>query len=294
MTCTYAKGLSSEDLEALPPQHTGLTASRGAEKNHVVVGRQQQPEVFEALLRGSPELRQCISRSHVKLEPASQVDEEGCRERLRLTNLSSNLVVLQGSCPLRRNESAWLRDGQTITFTTHSHPGHVPFLTFRLVGPSDIDAGSTLLSLTAAQNLSCEGSVLSQLPSPIDAVSILNSSLYCNESLGLQSPNCEVWTNSSLYSNEGVGLLGECCGALLDTSISVRSPEAKMQAVTNSSGHSDQSLLAVELSLLRQSRCPPGNRHSRWSQALAPMRRMYRRFQRVLRGGKKRCTCCIT
>jgi len=148
LMCTFAKGLLAEDLQQLLPQHAALVARHGPGAAHTVVGRQQQPEVFEALLRGAPEVGQFVSRSHLQLEPIVVDDGGCCCQRLQLTNLSTNLVLVDEVAPLPKGESASLRDGQTISFTMHQN---VPFLTFRLVAPSNNEDGcSKLLALPAA------------------------------------------------------------------------------------------------------------------------------------------------
>lgn len=145
--CTYAKGLSAEDLKALPPQHVGFVAKGGAEATPTVIGRQEQPEVFEALMRGALDMCTLISRSHLKLEPIVTEEVDHRQERLRVTNLSPNPLLIDELTPLPRGESALLRDKQTIGLTMQ---GFVPFLTFRVVAPSGGDGGSSkMLALTS-------------------------------------------------------------------------------------------------------------------------------------------------
>lgn len=166
LLCSYAQGLSCEALAAILPQQAGLVVRNGAGSTHTVIGRLQQPEVFEALLVAAPELAQFVSRNHLKLEPLVVEDGDCCCERLRLTNMSSNLLLIDELTPLPRGESALLRDGQTIGFTMH---GNIPFLTFRLVAPSNRESGSSkFLALLAASPCECSGQGQEPMPDVAD------------------------------------------------------------------------------------------------------------------------------
>jgi hypothetical protein len=195
LMCTKANGISNEDIKSFPPQLAGIVARSAAGTDHTLVGRMQQPEVFEALLRGCPELCQFVSRNHLRLEPTIFEDDGCCRQRLRLTNLSQNPVLIDETNPLQHDQTVLLRDGQTVGFTAH---GNSPFVTFCLVAPDGVDAGSAKLfalpDVSKQEDRAPEPSVISAPASK------------------------EAWQCESAAAEHGAGLLQDCSAALLDIS----------------------------------------------------------------------------
>lgn len=149
LMCKYADGLTPDALQAIPPEKSAIVACPAVGHSTAFIGRQTQPEVFEALLRGAPEFNHFVSRSHLQLEPIADGDTDSCQPKVQATNLSPNVVLIDELTLLQRGESALLRDGQTVGFTAH---GGVPFLTFRLVAPTSA-IGCKMLALEAPQQL---------------------------------------------------------------------------------------------------------------------------------------------
>lgn len=92
-----------------------------------------------------------MADSHLKLELSACEDNESnslC-DKLRVTNLSTNNVVIDETIVLPCGEAALVQDGQRICFVTHSN---VPFLTFRLVSPA-MPGNRTPRSVASSRNL---------------------------------------------------------------------------------------------------------------------------------------------
>lgn len=173
--CIFATGLGPEAFWSLSGSARNLFLPLGAGAAPSVLGRSHQKEMFEALLSHEPSFLGCISRSHVQVEEVkAEANPQVCIESLPnepetgllVTNLSSNVVVASRvnlqpvTKALYQNDSAELRDGDTLSFATEQHTvcaeeaaaamarkdkgegdsgqtsvAVVPFLTFRVVAP---------------------------------------------------------------------------------------------------------------------------------------------------------------
>lgn len=136
LECIFATGLGPEAFWALAARARTLPlALAPGSTTKVVIGRAHQTEMFEALLNHEPNLLGCISRSHVQIEEVKMSDVASERKSVSIdtvpedetpailvTNMSTNVIVanrvnLQPS-PLYQNDSAKLRDGDTLSFAT--------------------------------------------------------------------------------------------------------------------------------------------------------------------------------
>lgn len=176
LECVYSS-LTPEALLSLPAavRTISLPLTGG------LVGRQHQPETFEALLGRENPLLAYVSRTHFKLE----ADEAGT---VRVSNLSQNIAVV-AQRPLHQNDSVTVADGDTLSFAhtraqalealNQQPPADdgtlkpidatvniLPFLTLRLVGPPPLLPASPfemLNSLPIASSMS-EGALPASLP----------------------------------------------------------------------------------------------------------------------------------
>merc|ERR1712061_822402 len=98
------------------------------------VGRQHQPQAFEALLMGSPVSLTFISRTHLQLEVCSSGTS------LNVTNLSGCPVYI-GKEPLAKSDSPRsLAPDQELSFARLENGKHVFFLSLRACAPEDVEA----------------------------------------------------------------------------------------------------------------------------------------------------------
>merc|ERR1719195_377036 len=81
LTCIQAEGLAPAELASVPMEVRDFEVADGV----VFIGRQHQPEAFEALLSKSPSCLNFISRTHIQLEVNGTAG-------LTTTNISSNPV----------------------------------------------------------------------------------------------------------------------------------------------------------------------------------------------------------
>jgi len=124
LECVYAAGFAPEAFLALPASVRHLAFALTPEAPAMIIGRQHQREMFEALLAREPKLLSYVSRSHFRLEMGE------CE--MYIQNLCQNVAVV-AQRPLHQGESTEVLDGDRLSFT-HSMPPE-PFLTFQLVGP---------------------------------------------------------------------------------------------------------------------------------------------------------------
>ncbi|CAK0903220.1 unnamed protein product, partial [Prorocentrum cordatum] len=102
LSCAFAAGLAREEALALHPSQRvlGLTLPLGGSGS--VVGRQHQLSLFEALLAGRRTLLSLVSRSHVRLDRATE-------HSVRATNLSQNVLLVNEAVVLGCGEAAELQ-----------------------------------------------------------------------------------------------------------------------------------------------------------------------------------------
>eukprot|EP00929_Paragymnodinium_shiwhaense_P039880 TRINITY_DN20887_c0_g1_i1.p1 TRINITY_DN20887_c0_g1~~TRINITY_DN20887_c0_g1_i1.p1 ORF type:complete len:744 (+),score=149.48 TRINITY_DN20887_c0_g1_i1:93-2324(+) len=107
LECSFAAGLTVEELNALPTELRGIdfTVESGAS---AALGRQHQMNIFKTLLKQEKELLSYVSRNHLNLESI----EGGW---LKVSNASQNIALLNSQA-LRRGESAALKPGDTLSF----------------------------------------------------------------------------------------------------------------------------------------------------------------------------------
>jgi len=118
LECIHTDGISAQTLDSMPSEVRFIEVSEGT----VLLGRQHQPEHFEAWLPDAA-LRFCISRTHLQLAV--------CRSGLRVTNLSTSLVCVDQE-PMAKAEVRPLCDGQILSFARHDNGVHVQFLALRI------------------------------------------------------------------------------------------------------------------------------------------------------------------
>lgn len=139
----YGAGLSPEAFMGLSLSTRTFCFALSPSKPSVVLGRQHQMAMFEALLQSQKELLAFVSRSHLQLELSG--DSE-----LLVTNLSQNISIAQSANILLRGSGIKMASGDVISFAAQAEmvPGIdattivtgdgverelAPFLTFRLV-----------------------------------------------------------------------------------------------------------------------------------------------------------------
>merc|ERR1719476_1068731 len=88
LRCVHAEGLAPEELANVPHELRSLAVTGG---QPLLVGRQHQPQSFEALLARSPSCLSFISRTHLQVEALA-----GSAGGMSVTNLSSNPVYVEG------------------------------------------------------------------------------------------------------------------------------------------------------------------------------------------------------
>lgn len=137
LECIYAIGLGPEAFWALPSRVRTLSLPSCAGSPRIL-GRTHQKEMFEALLSHEPNMLVCISRSHVQVEEVSRkngnsnaavsIDSTPQDEMppLLITNLSQNVIVASqvneaSAKALYQNDTAELRDGDTLSFAKEQH-----------------------------------------------------------------------------------------------------------------------------------------------------------------------------
>jgi len=136
LECVFAAGLAPEAFSRLPLCARQMSLQLAVGSTPKVIGREHQPELFGALLGHDPNLHTSISRNAFRLEPPN-VEAGG----VRVTNLSINVAVV-AQRPLQQGESTQVLDGDTLSFAqcvpsevADEAASHVPYLTFRLMGP---------------------------------------------------------------------------------------------------------------------------------------------------------------
>jgi len=220
LACDYTNGLSKEDVQALPAKDAMMAISVEEEGSNTVVGRQHQSDIFTALLRGAPQFLQLVSRSHFKLEKYKDSIADSSDEKLILTNLSQNAMLIDDFSLVQFGETSVLQDGQKIQFTAHDN---VPFLSFRLVAPRLISQSSRsqLLALLAPDESSVsahrEGTDRSSTTLTVaDESDIAHQVITEARTFQRQQPQ-------EMSSAENVGFLEECGAALLDANVETTS-----------------------------------------------------------------------
>lgn len=138
----FAAGLSPEALMRIPISTRQFCFALSPSRPSVVIGRQHQMQMFEALLQNQSELLAYVSRSHLQLE----LTGEG---HLLVTNLSQNISIAATDI-LTHGEAASMASGDVISFAAQAEmvPGVdslsittgdgverrlAPFLSFRFV-----------------------------------------------------------------------------------------------------------------------------------------------------------------
>merc|ERR1712100_412122 len=104
----YASGLSPEALVKLPLSTRTFCFGLSSSKPSVVLGRQHQMSMFEALLQNQKELLAFVSRSHLQMELAGEGE-------LLVTNLSQNISIA-GANILLRGTGMKMASGDVISF----------------------------------------------------------------------------------------------------------------------------------------------------------------------------------
>lgn len=139
----FAAGLDPGNIVALPITTRFFSFTLSPSRPSVVVGRQHQMSMFEALLQNHKELLAFVSRSHLQLELAGEGE-------LQVTNLSQNISIACRTNILLRGVGTKMGNGDVISFAAQAEkvPGAestqirtgdgvdrelAPFLTFRLV-----------------------------------------------------------------------------------------------------------------------------------------------------------------
>lgn len=155
LECVYAAGMTPAVFAEVPPRLKTVTFNLPPGAPPMMMGRQHQTSMFEALLREQKELLAFVSRNHLQLE--------GVTGGIKTTNQSQNITIV-GSSVLQQGESGQLNNGDTLSFAgleemipgVEATPAAVgdgtvsiaPFLTFRLVsaaGAAGIAPASTPL-----------------------------------------------------------------------------------------------------------------------------------------------------
>jgi len=182
LECIYASGLAPEAFLALPSVMRKMSFALAPGLPAMLIGRQHQPEMFEAMLGRENSLLAFVSRNHFRLE----VGESGT---VKVTNMSQNIAVV-AQRPLHQNDGVEVVDGDTLSFAhtvaqEASRPSAgqegssiqefglnpidatvniVPFLTMRLVGPPPPTPASPFEMLTSLPVVS--PTVAAEAPSP--------------------------------------------------------------------------------------------------------------------------------
>lgn len=121
LACVYAENVSPQDLVALPADMRDFLAADG---NSLLVGRQHQPQAFEALLARSPACLGLISRTHVMVE--ATVDG------YKATNMSSNPVYIDKE-RLAKGQAAAISTSRSLGFVRQEGEAHHSiFLSFQV------------------------------------------------------------------------------------------------------------------------------------------------------------------
>jgi len=146
LECIYAAACTPEAFAAMPASNRTVSFPLPAGAPSVILGRQHQMGMFEALLFTQMDLLAFVSRNHFQLDA-----ESGAPGWLRVTNLSQNISIV-GTRMLMTGESVCASSGDTLSFAAqadlvpHAHAAcsavqtcdgveHelAPFLTFRLI-----------------------------------------------------------------------------------------------------------------------------------------------------------------
>lgn len=125
LRCVHAEGLAPEELANIPTELRSLSVAGG---QPLLVGRQHQPQSFEALLARSPGCLSFISRTHLQVEALA-----GSTGGMSVTNLSSNPVYVEGE-PLAKNDRRSLAREQLLSFARLEGGSHVLFLSLQVEG----------------------------------------------------------------------------------------------------------------------------------------------------------------
>lgn len=125
LRCVHAEGLAPEELANIPTELRSLSVACG---QPLLVGRQHQPQSFEALLARSPGCLSFISRTHLQVEALA-----GSAGGMSVTNLSSNPVYVEGE-PLAKNDRRSLAREQLLSFARLEGGSHVLFLSLQVEG----------------------------------------------------------------------------------------------------------------------------------------------------------------
>lgn len=120
LTCVHVEGMAPEEWSALAPRLRDFRVMDGT----VLIGRQHQPQSFEALLSRVPGSLSFISRSHVQVEACGSAG-------IRATNLSSNPVYVDRE-PLAKGDSRMLSQDQVLSFARLEGREHVLFLSLQV------------------------------------------------------------------------------------------------------------------------------------------------------------------
>lgn len=160
LICTLSEGLSEQGLFNLPSESRSFDVFEGK----TLIGRQHQPQIFEALLVAAPNRLSLISRTHVQIEAQS-----GCRPLAM--NMSSNpLYISRQSVP--KGETKQLAEDQTVSFARLDGTSHVDFLVLRLV---EVDADHNICSKASSAEIAASAPRISggcdQVPAPQKAPS---------------------------------------------------------------------------------------------------------------------------
>lgn len=138
LECVKAEGLTSESLDTMPPE---LRSFPIQDAGTVLLGRQHQPQCFEALLAGAPSRLSFISRTHVQLEVRQGT--------LYATNMSSNPIYV-GRNGLDRGSSCALAKDDILSFARNEGNSHVNFLALRVLVPEAASAPSGAAAAAAS------------------------------------------------------------------------------------------------------------------------------------------------
>eukprot|EP00933_Yihiella_yeosuensis_P069872 TRINITY_DN7694_c0_g1_i1.p1 TRINITY_DN7694_c0_g1~~TRINITY_DN7694_c0_g1_i1.p1 ORF type:complete len:599 (-),score=117.75 TRINITY_DN7694_c0_g1_i1:164-1888(-) len=120
LVISEVEGLSAQQLSSFP--ESVRTLQIGANST-LTVGRQHQPQTFEALLSQDPTFLSYISRSHVELQAKDDM--------LVATNVSSNPFYIDGEA-LSKSESVQLVAGQEISFARLDGSSHALFFRIKV------------------------------------------------------------------------------------------------------------------------------------------------------------------
>mmetsp|Transcript_54994 Transcript_54994/g.128608 ORF Transcript_54994/g.128608 Transcript_54994/m.128608 type:complete len:905 (+) Transcript_54994:87-2801(+) len=120
LDCAHATGLSEQEFYQLPAAVRSMTFELTMDCPYMVLGRNYQRDLFEALLANDKHALTYISRSHFKFEfiEGQEPPELGhIVSVLQVTNMSPNVAAIAGHI-LRQGETTIARDGDTIGFLT--------------------------------------------------------------------------------------------------------------------------------------------------------------------------------